>query len=121
MKHELKNSPRKFSASGIEISDYGKVQLSADEMISVVSEDDREIDVTAKDWGFYLAPSLNGRLARQGYKVALVVNQQKKLFLNAVAVDKIDAFKKYLQTNQDSSIVCWLDEFFNNDDTPVTE
>lgn len=111
MKLNLTDKPREFVALGVRIKDFGKVYLAADEMISMVSPSGRECDFTAKEWGFYLAPSINSRLRNQGFKVALVRNQQGKLFLNAVEEDKLDLFKKYLKTNQDSEVLCWLDEW----------
>jgi len=77
----------------------------------MVSASGKECDFAAKEWGFYLAPSINSRLRHQGFKVALVRNQQGKFFLNAVEEDKLDLFKQYLKTNQDSKIICWLDEW----------
>jgi hypothetical protein len=111
MKLELTATPREFIGGGVKIRDFGKLHLDENEMVSLVSVSGKECDVTAKDWGFYLAPSLNARLRHQGFKVALVVNGQGKLFLNAVDMDKIENFQRYLQTNQDSKIITWLDEW----------
>lgn len=111
MRLEIKEPPRVFDASGVQLKDFGKIHLAADEMVSMVSASGKECDFAAKEWGFYLAPSINSRLKNQGVKVALVRNQQGKLFLNAVEEDKLDLFKKYLKTDQDSEIICWLDEW----------
>jgi hypothetical protein len=111
MKVELTDKPREFAAYGVQIKDFGKVHLAADDMISLVSASGKECDFTAKEWGFYLAPSINSRLRNQGFKVALVRNQQGKLFLNAVEEDKLDLFERYLKSNQDSLVLCWLDEW----------
>lgn len=111
MRLEIKEPPRVFEASGIQMRDFGKIHLAADEMVSMVSASGKECDFAAKEWGFYLAPSINSRLRHQGFKVALVRNQQGKFFLNAVETDKLDLFKQYLQTGQDSEIICWLDEW----------
>ena len=83
-------------------------------MVSMVSPGGKECDFTAMSWGFYLAPSINVRLRNQGFKVALVINQQGKLFLNAVEIDKMALFEGYLQTNQESKVLCWLDEWEGN-------
>lgn len=107
MKQHLKDTPREFEASGLRINDFGKVELAPGEMISVATASGRECDVTAMDWGLYLAPSLNGRLAAQGFRVALVENPQGKLFLNAVEEDKIATFECYI-TEQGSHVVSWL-------------
>jgi hypothetical protein len=111
MKLEIKDPPREFDGSGARIKDFGKVHLAADEMVSMVTASGKECDFAAKEWGFYLAPSLNARLRNQGFKVALVRNQQGKLFLNAVEEDKLELFQKYLKTGQDSEVLCWLDEW----------
>jgi len=111
MRLEIKDPPREFDASGVRIKDFGKIHLAADEMISMVSASGKECDFAAKEWGFYLAPSINTRLRNQGFKVALVRNQQGKFFINAVELDKIESFESYLRTGQDSKIICWLDEW----------
>ena len=107
MRHCLKDTPREFEAGGVHIRDYGKVELAPGEMISVVTASGRECDVTAMDWGLYLAPSLNGRLAAQGFRTALVENPQGKFFLNAVEQDKRESFERYL-SEQGSRVVSWL-------------
>ena len=111
MNRNIKEKPRDFESCGVTIKDFGKVCLDSDEMISMVSASGKECDVTAKEWGFYLAPSINGRLKKQGFRVALVLNREGKLFINAVEDDKIELFRKYLKTDQDSKILCWLDEW----------
>lgn len=109
MKDGLKDQPRRFLVAGREICDYGKVELAPGEMLSVVPEGCGECDVTATEWGLYVAPSLNGRLAASGYRTALVENSVGKLFLNAVHNSKFDLFKKYLQ-EQEARVVRWIDE-----------
>jgi hypothetical protein len=111
VKAKLTELPREFSIAGVEIKEYGRIELAENEMITMVSESGRECDFTSKEWGFYLAPSINGRLRDQGFKVALVRNQAGKLFINAVEVNKMDLFKHYVETEQKSTIVCWLDEW----------
>lgn len=109
MKLDIKDKPREFGVGGQTIRDYGCVHFLDSEMVTLVSPSGRECDVTAMEWGFYLAPSLNARLRAQGFKVALVCNNQGKLFLNAVEVDKHDLFNEYLFAQQ-SRLICWLDE-----------
>jgi hypothetical protein len=109
MKPDIKDKPREFGVGAHTIRDFGRVHFQDGEMITLVSPSGRECDVTAMEWGFYLAPSLNSRLRAQGFKVALVCNSQGKLFLNAVEVDKENLFDCYL-LEQQSRLICWLDE-----------
>ncbi len=109
MKLDIKEKPREFGVGAYILRDYGRVHFQDGEMVTLVSPSGRECDVTAMEWGFYLAPSLNARLRAQGFKVALVCNNQGKLFLNAVEVDKKDLFDRYLREQQ-SKLICWLDE-----------
>jgi len=109
MKLDIKDKPREFGVGAYTLRDYGRVHFQDGEMITLVSPSGRECDVTAKEWGFYLAPSLNARLRAQGFKVALVRNNKGKLFLNAVDIDKIELFFSYLR-EQNSEVICWLDD-----------
>ncbi|MBF0319730.1 MAG: hypothetical protein HQL01_08005 [Nitrospirae bacterium] len=113
MRYDLIKNPRIFEVNGFKIKDYGKIYLKDGEMVSFVTQSNKECDFTAMDWGFYLGPSINGRLKNQGFKVALVLNEYGKLYVNAVEIDKIDEFKKYLKTNQNSTILCWLDDWLS--------
>jgi hypothetical protein len=110
MKLYINDKPREFNVLNITIKDCGKIQLEHNEMVTLVSQSGKACDMTAKEWGFYLAPSLNASLRDQGFKVALVCNNQGKLFLNAVECDKIDLFDRYL-CEQRSKLICWLDEW----------
>jgi hypothetical protein len=113
MKKNLTKKPRKFDVGNITISDYGKIILSPDEMLSFVSGDDKEYDFVAKDWGFYVTPSINGRLKKSGFKTALVKNNVNKIYIMAVEIDKISIFENYL-INDNQIIICWLDEWFKS-------
>ena len=110
MRLKLKGEPRVFEVKGVKIKDYGKIYLGHDEMVSFVTKSKRECDFAAKEWGFYLGPSINSRLKKEGFKVALVLNEKGQLYVNAVEKDKIAKFKKYLKTNQNNKVICWLDE-----------
>lgn len=109
MRHDFKNPPRMFGVGDLQIADHGKVHLNPWDMVSIVREGGHECDVTATDWGLYLAPSLNHRLRDNGYRVALVRNPQGRLFLNAVLEHRMDAFLAYLEA-QESTVVTWFDE-----------
>lgn len=112
MELRLKEIPRIFCVKGQEIKDYGKIHLESSEMVSFITESGKEHDFTAKDWGFYVTPSVNSRLKNEGFKTALVVNEINQLYVMTVEKEKIEAFKNYLQEGQDNRFICWLDEWF---------
>lgn len=115
MKTEFNDNPRKFTVGEIEISDYGKIVLDENEMISMKTPNGSECDITAKVWGYYLGASLNGRMQQFGFKTALVQNSYNKLYINVVESDKLEEFNDYLE-EQNSRIICWLDELDVSDD-----
>ncbi len=115
MKTEFKKKPRIFNVNGSDSKDFGKIILDENEMVSLLSDTGKEVDITAKSWGYYLGPSLNARLADEGYKAALVINQYNKIFLMIVDKAKIEGFKNYLKDNQDNRILCWIDEWFRDE------
>jgi len=115
MKVLIRDEPRVFSTQGFECRDMGKIVLGAGEMLSMQTEAGRECDFSATSWGFYVCPSVNARLKNQGFKTALVINEHHRLFVNVVEIDKISDFKSYLKTNQNSRILCWLDEWLDED------
>lgn len=114
MKIEFEKRPRIFNVNGIDFKDFGKIILAENEMVSLLSATDREIDITSKSWGYYLGQSLNARLADEGYKAALVLNQYNKIFIMIVDKTKMGEFKSYLRDNQNNRILCWLDEWFQD-------
>lgn len=111
MKLRLKDKPREFIVKGHKIKDFGRISLNDGEMVTFVTRSGRECDFTAKNWGFYLGPSLNSRLRKQGFKVALVLNEQRQLYVHAVEKDKLEEFENYLKEGQNNKIISWLDEW----------
>lgn len=112
MKFEPELPPRCFRAGlqrQIELRDCGRVRLEPDEQITFVTPDGREHDFAAKEWGFYVTPSLNQRLRAQGFKTALVRNSQGRLYVMTVAHDRMEAFDEYLRQER-QQVVEWLDE-----------
>ena len=107
MKVKTIKEPRTFEVNNVKIKDYGKINLDPNEMITFVTKSLKEYDFTAKDWGFYVTPSINGRLKKEGFKIAIVTNKSKKIFILAVEKDKINLFKKYCN-NQQEKILQWL-------------
>jgi len=107
MKIKISKKPRLFTVNDISIKDYGKIQLNKNEMISFITKTKKEYDFTAKEWGFYITPSINGRLRKEGFKIALVKNKLGKIFIKAVEKEKINEFKKYLSSQQEK-VLKWL-------------
>lgn len=112
MKIKFSKNPRIFEVKGHKVKDYGKIYLNDGEMVSFVTKSGKECDFAAKDWGFYLGPSVNSRLKKEGFKVALVLNELGQLYVHAVDKDKVKNFKSYLKANQNNKVICWLDEWF---------
>lgn len=112
MRFEPKDPPRTFRVGrdrAIEIADCGRVYLSADEQVTFETPSGREYDVAAKSWGFYATPSVNGRLKDQGFKAALVRNEQGRLFVMLVEGDRMADFEAYCR-DESQTVVEWLDE-----------
>jgi hypothetical protein len=107
MKMKILTKPRLFSVNNIEIRDCGKIKLDKNELISFVTKSNKEYDFVAKDWGFYVTPSINVRLKKEGFKVAIVKNKIEKIFITAVEKNKIKLFEKYCSDEQ-QSILQWL-------------
>ncbi len=93
----------------ISISDCGRVYLEPDEQVTFVTRAGKEHDFVAKNWGFYATPSINGRLADQGFKTALVKNSFGKYYIMVVDPDKMADFNAYLKIER-HEIAEWLDE-----------
>lgn len=93
----------------ISISDCGRVYLEPDEQVTFVTPAGKEHDFVAKSWGFYATPSINGRLADQGFKTALVKNSFGKYYIMVVDPDKMADFNAYLKIER-HEIAEWLDE-----------
>ena len=112
MKYDRKEPPRSFfvGAGGqIEIRDCGRVFLEPDEQVTFVGPSGKEHDFTAKTWGFYATPSVNGRLKGQGFKTALVRNSHDKFYIMVVDVDEVKAFEAYMAA-EENEVLEWLDE-----------
>lgn len=112
MRIEVTEPPRKFrvGAQGqIEISDCSRIFLEPDEQVTFVTHAGREHDFTAKSWGFYATPSVNGRLATQGFKTALVRNDAGRWYIMVVDRDRVAEFEEYLR-REANVLEEWLDE-----------
>lgn len=108
MKVELTQPPRYFQVRGeTTLADCGRIRLEPGEQVTFVTEGGSEYDVARKEWGYYATPSLNGRLADQGWDSALVRNREGRYYVMLVERDQRDVFSRYLRDDS-SSVVCWL-------------
>ena len=102
--------PREFEA-GFEykriIKDCGYINLKPDEQLTFTTESGGEYDVTKKDWGFYMGPSLNGRLSSFKLSPVLVKNRISRFFMFLVEEGFEKEFQKYLDEEK-LSVVCWM-------------
>lgn len=108
MKINIKKKPRNFNVglSNNTIIDCGKIFLANNELITFI-KNKKKYDFVSKDWGYYATPSINNRLKKEGYKVAVVSNLTGKKFIMVVDKEKIKIFKKYLNQEK-SKIIKWL-------------
>ena len=113
MKIKSIKPPRVFRAgasSPVEIKDCARIRLAADEQVTFVTPEGSEYDVTRKSWGFYAAPSLNGRsgrLAKKGFKTVLVKNSRGKFYLLLVERNHQKDFERY-KKSQRLKVVRWF-------------
>jgi len=90
------------------IRDCARVELEADEQITLLADSGAEYDVTRKDFGFYATPSTNGRLAQFGLRTAIARNRLGQLFILLVERGKEPLFDRYLGEEK-MELVAWLD------------
>ena len=90
------------------IRDCARVELEADEQITLLADSGAEYDVTRKDFGFYATPSTNGRLTRFGLRTAIARNRLGQLFILLVERGKEPLFDRYLGEEK-MQLVTWLD------------
>ena len=112
MKLHQKEPPRKFKVGQndqIEISDCGDIELKPNEQVTFVTDTGSRFDFARKDWGFYATPSINGRLKREGFKTALVKNENNQFYIMVVESIKMNDFEKYCK-DENQIIEEWLDE-----------
>ncbi len=109
-----KNPMRSFSpGKDISLFDCGTLNLSVDEQITIVDDNGFKSDLTCKEWGYYLANSINYRITEQGYKTALFssnLQSPPSLYVCLVNEAKIDQFMIYLD-KVEARLIMWLDEF----------
>jgi SAM-dependent methyltransferase len=112
MKIRVLEPPREFQVgrgAPITIRDCGRVELQADEQITLVTESGGEYDVARKSWGFYATPSLNARLKRFGFRPALVRSGDDKWYVFLLEGGGEAEFARYLRL-EGHLVVAWLDD-----------
>lgn len=109
MKIVPQDPPRRFPVSDrITITHTHDIFPGADEQVTFhIGE--AEYDVVCKPWGFYATPSLNGRLARFGWRTALAKNTRNCRYILLVHRDRVAEFEAYLEAEQ-MIVEAWLDE-----------
>ena len=111
MKIRTVDPPREYQC-GFDIKrtirDCARVELEADEQITLLADSGAEYDVTRKDFGFYATPSTNGRLARFGLRTAIARSRLGQLFILLVERGKEPLFDRYLGEEK-MQLVTWLD------------
>jgi len=114
----LREIPREFKLGSFTLKDLGSVTLTSEsptvnEFITLKTAEGNNCDFAATSWGFYLGPSLNSRLKKEGFKTALVINNNHQLYVMAVVLQKEEEFRQYLLAN-DCKVITWLDQWFEN-------
>lgn len=99
--------PRVFDVKSVRLKDCGRLELEPDEQVTFVTDSGAEYDVVRKSWGFYATPSLNGRLARFGWRTALVKAPSAKFYVFLIESRKEADFQRYLE-REGHIVVCWL-------------
>ena len=108
---EKKEEPRVFSVghnNAIKLYDQGSIYLESNEQVTFKTEKGAETDFVRKNWGFYAAGSLNGRLLQHNLRAALLVNSSKKYYIMFVECDFEKQFLDYI-LKENNKLICWLD------------
>jgi hypothetical protein len=109
--------PRTFEVGtkGATISHCADAELEPDEQITFVTSSGTELDVVRKDWGYYAAPSLNGRLSEHGLRAVLAVGQPReeglspRMYLLLVERGHEHEFEAYA-SSEGMRVAAWLDD-----------
>lgn len=111
MKVDFKQRARVFRVGPnreIEIKDWGKILLLADEQVTFVTENAAEYDIVRKSWGFYATPSTNDRLVHHGFASVLVKSLEDKFYIFLIEKGHERAFQEYI-AHEGHVVVVWLD------------
>ena len=97
--------------SRIKLKHTADIELDDNEMVTFRNKNNLEYDVTKKNWGFYVTPSLAGRLKNKGYKALLMRNKQSR---HCYIVMVENGFEKEFESyciKENQEVVIWLDDF----------
>lgn len=89
----------------LQIKDCGEMIFFNNEMINIRIRNKKN-EITAKSWGFYLTPSINEKLKKNGFKCAIIKNKKNKFFFCLVINRKkeINLFNKYLKKDHQNLV-----------------
>ena len=113
MKFEPKSEPRNFPVGNadIQLSHVADIDLEPDEMVTFITDGQREYDVCRKSWGYYATPSLGGRLRAFGWRAAVMRNiLSRHCFVVLVQEDMEDEWLAYMISER-QELVLWIDDF----------
>ena len=114
MKIKHISPPRTFKVGAkkkINITHTADVSLDENEQVTFVGDDNSEIDIVKKSWGYYLTPSINKRLLSFGIFTYLVQNSRGNIFVMAVEKKKLKEFMEYI-TFTEQKIIINLSEIY---------
>ena len=112
MRFNPNSPPREFKVGAhlVRIHDFGSIHLDQNEQVTFKRQSGAEYDITAKDWGFYATPSINGRLLDFGLRTVLVKSTLTyKRYILIVEMGHENSFHSYLKS-ESLVIESWLDE-----------
>ena len=99
---------------GGRISHSADVELDLDEQVTFITDVGTELDVVRKSWGYYPAPSLNGRLPEHGLRAVLAIglpresHASRRMYLLLVERGREPDFEAYAES-EGMRVLCWLD------------
>jgi len=103
--------PRSFQVgrNSVLLRHVATLRLEPDELLTLLGDSERELDIVSKKWGFYVTPSLQHRLKSNGLRAALMRNRvTRQLFVVAVYEDEIESWTRYM-SEEEQELVVWLD------------
>ena len=75
----------------------GDICLGDDEQVTFKSQSGTKYDFAKKNWGYYATQSINHRFKNEGFKTALVINKDKRIYIMVVEIEYLDKFFEYCE------------------------